>query len=240
VSGVKWAIARGEEKEMTKSSEAGAPTGAESAGAKVEQQGSQVATSTAQAGKHLAHTATEQGGQVAREAGRTARSLVDQAQTELRDQACMQQKRAAEGLRMLGDQLRAMTDKSGQPGMAADLVGDASDRAHRAAEWLEHREPGQVVEEVRNLARRRPGAFLVGAALAGVLAGRLTRNLGQSNGQGGEPGAGPAPSGEPGASPAPAPGGQPQPTPPATAAAPASTGGPAPTPASSVSPEVQP
>jgi hypothetical protein len=224
---------------MTKSSEAGAPTGAESAGAKVEQQGSQVATSTAQAGKHLAQTATQQGGQVAREAGRTARSLVDQAQTELRDQADMQQKRAAEGLRMLGDQLRAMTDKSGQPGMAADLVGDASDKAHRAAEWLEHREPGQVVEEIRNFARRRPGAFLVGAALAGVLAGRLTRNLGQSDGHGGEPGAGsaPAPGGEPGASPAPAPGGQPQPAPPATAAESPAPGGPAP---SSVSPEVQP
>jgi hypothetical protein len=210
---------------MSKSSEAGAPSGAESAGAKVEQQGSQVAKSTAQGGKHVAQTAADQGGQVAREAGRTARGLVGQAQQELRDQAGMQQKRAADGLRMLGDQLRAMTDKSGQPGMAADLVGDASDRAHRAAEWLEHREPGQVVEEVRNFARSHPGAFLVGAAVAGVLAGRLTRNLGQSDGHGGEPAAGPAPalSGQPGASTAPGPGVQPEPT----------SG-------SSVSPEVQP
>ena len=31
--------------------------------------------------------------------------------------------------------------------------------------------------EVRNFARRRPGAFLIGAAVAGLAAGRLTRGL---------------------------------------------------------------
>jgi hypothetical protein len=211
---------------MTMSSGAGAPAG-ESV-AKVKEQGSQAAASAAQSGKHLAQSAAGQGGQVAREAGRTARSLLDQAQTELKDQASMQQKRAAEGLRMLGDQLRAMTEKCGQPGMATDLVGDASGRAHRAAEWLEQREPGRVLDEVRDYARHHPGTFLFGAALAGVLAGRLSRNLGHADGHGGEPGAG-AP---------PPPGGQAQPAPPA-ATAPPPAGGPAPTAASSGSPEVR-
>jgi hypothetical protein len=172
---------------MTKSSEAGP-------GTKVREQGSQVATGTAQAGKHLMQTAAGQGGQVAREAGRSARGLVDQAQTELKDQAGMQQKRVAEGLRMLGDQLRSMAETCGQPGMATDLVGDASGRVQRAADWLEHREPGQVVEEVRGFARHHPAAFLLGTAMAGALVGRLTRNLAQADGHGGEqPAAGPPP-----------------------------------------------
>lgn len=211
---------------MTKSSESAPSTGGESTGTKVKEQGSQVATGAAQAGKHIVQTAVGQGGQVAKEAGRSARSVVDQAQAELRDQAGMQQKRAAEGLRMLGDQLRSMAEKSGQPGMATDLVGDASGRVQRAADWLEHREPGQVVEDVRGFARHHPGAFLFGAAVAGVLVGRLTRNLGQADGHGGERGDGWPP-----------PGGQPQGAPPA---APPPMGGPPPAPASSPSPEVLP
>lgn len=214
---------------MAKSSGAGSPSGGESTGTKVKEQGSQVATSAAQAGKHVMQTAAEQGGQVAKEAGHTAQSLVDQAQTELKDQAGMQQKRAAEGLRMLGDQLHSMAENCGQPGMATDLVHDASGRVHRAADWLEHREPGQVLEEVRDYARHHPGAFLLGTAMAGMLVGRLTRNLGQADGHDGEPG--------PGGRPPPA-GGQPQPAPPATAVAPPPTGGAAPIP--SASPEERP
>jgi hypothetical protein len=42
---------------------------------------------------------------------------------------------------------------------------------------LEQREPGDLVAEVRRFAQRRPGAFLVGALLAGVAAGRLTRGV---------------------------------------------------------------
>jgi hypothetical protein len=213
---------------MAKSSGSGSPSSGGSTGTKAKEQGSQVARGAAQAGKHVAQTAAGQGGQVAGEAGRAARGLVDQAQTELKDQAGMQQKRAAEGLRMLGDQLHTMAEQSGQPGMATDLVGDASGRVHRAADWLEHREPGQVVLEVRDFARQHPGTFLLGAAMAGVLVGRLTRNLGQADGHGGEPGGGPPP----------APGGQTEPAQPATVADAQPTGGPAPAPASSASPEV--
>jgi hypothetical protein len=45
------------------------------------------------------------------------------------------------------------------------------------ADWLEHREPGDLLDEVRRFARRRPGTFLVGAAVAGALVGRLTRGV---------------------------------------------------------------
>jgi hypothetical protein len=121
---------------------------------------------------------------VAQEARRTTRDLFGQAQTELKDQAGAQQKRAADGLRSIGDQLRSMAEKNDRPGMAGDLIGEFSGRVQHAADWLDHREPGQVVAEVRDFARRHPGAFLLGAAVAGVLVGRLTRGVaGDGHGQ---------------------------------------------------------
>jgi len=166
-------------------SNAGMPAGQqEPTKGRMKEQGSQVAHGAAHTGQHLAHTAAEQGRQVAQEAGRKARGLVDQAQAELKGQAADQQKRAATGLRTIGDQLRSMADKSGQQGMATDLVHQTSDRVQHVADWLEHREPGQVVEEVRNFARHHPGSFLTGAAIAGVLAGRLARASGAGQGGG--------------------------------------------------------
>ncbi|HKC26518.1 MAG TPA: hypothetical protein VKB75_00770, partial [Jatrophihabitans sp.] len=37
--------------------------------------------------------------------------------------------------------------------------------------------PGDLVDELRRFARRRPGAFLMGALAAGVVAGRLGRGV---------------------------------------------------------------
>jgi len=54
-------------------------------------------------------------------------------------------------------------------------VQQASSKAGELAEWLEQRDPGTLLDEVRGLARRKPGTFLLGALAAGVVAGRLTR-----------------------------------------------------------------
>jgi hypothetical protein len=59
--------------------------------------------------------------------------------------------------------------------LATELTREASGRIHDWAGWLESREPADLLDEIREFARRRPGVFLLGAALAGVAAGRLTR-----------------------------------------------------------------
>jgi hypothetical protein len=61
--------------------------------------------------------------------------------------------------------------------MATNFAHEAAGRLHGAASWLEHRQPADLLDEVRNFARRRPGTFLLGAAVAGIAAGRLTRGL---------------------------------------------------------------
>ncbi|MFY1691914.1 hypothetical protein [Plantactinospora sp. WMMB782] len=128
-----------------------------------------------QTGGGLAHNAADRGRDVATEAGRQANELMGQASAQLKQQAGAQQERAASGLRALGDELRAMSERSERPGVGTDLVRHAADRIQQAAGWLDQREPGMVLDDVRDYARRNPGLFLAGAAVAGVLAGRLTR-----------------------------------------------------------------
>lgn len=138
---------------------------------------SDVGRSARDAGSQVAQTATDQARQVAAETGRQARDLLGEAQGQARDQASVQQQKAAQQLRTVAGELHEMVAKSGQSGVATDVARQAADRIEGAASWLEQREPGDLLEGVRNFARRRPGAFLVGAAVAGLAAGRLTRGL---------------------------------------------------------------
>jgi hypothetical protein len=80
-------------------------------------------------------------------------------------------------LHALADELGGMADKSDQDGPATDLARQAADRARQAAGWLADRDPGALLDEVRSLARRKPGTYLAVALGAGMLAGRLTRGL---------------------------------------------------------------
>jgi hypothetical protein len=133
-----------------------------------------VGESAAQAGSQVAQAATEQAKEVAAEARQQARDLLSEGRTQVRDQARAGQQRAASGLSMVADELRQMVDKGGQSGVASELARQASDRIQYFANWLEQREPGDLLDEARRWARQHPGAFLLGAALAGVVAGRLT------------------------------------------------------------------
>jgi hypothetical protein len=127
------------------------------------------------AGQRVADTASDQASRVSQEARTQARDLFGQARHQVNEQARGAQQNAAEGLRSLAGELHEMAEGGDQHGPASDLAGAAADRLGELAEWLGRREPGDLIEEVRRLARRRPGAFLFGAAAAGVLAGRLTR-----------------------------------------------------------------
>ena len=140
-------------------------------------QAADVAQHARQAGGQVTQTATDQTRQVAAETGRQVRDLLGEAQGQVRHQASDQQQKAAGQLRSVADELGQMPDKGGQSGTAADLVRQAADRLHGAAAWLEKREPADLLSEVRNFARRRPGTFLIGAAVAGLAAGRITRGL---------------------------------------------------------------
>jgi hypothetical protein len=159
------------------SAAAGAAETAKAAAATAKDQASQVASDAASAGENVLGTAKEQAASVAGEVTTQAKDLFKQTQSELVEQASSQQKRVASGLQSLSEELRSMADKSENGGVATDLVQQAAGRAGSVASWLDARDPGSLLDEVKNFARTRPGTFIGLAAVAGVVAGRLTRSL---------------------------------------------------------------
>src|SRR5918994_4638530 len=135
----------------------------------------EVARTAADAGRQVAGTAAEQAANVAQEVKAQARDLVGEARGQVQQQARNGQQKAADGIRALSAELREMAGTGAQQGTVSEVARQVADRADRLADWVGEREPGDLLEEVRSFARRRPGVFLAGAALAGVVVGRLTR-----------------------------------------------------------------
>lgn len=141
------------------------------------EQAGQLTDSAKASATEVAQSAKSAATDVAGEAKRQAKDLLHESRTELVEQAGVQQQRVAAGLRSLGEELGGMARSSEQPGVAADLVSQAASRADSVASWLDARDPGSLLSEVKDFARRSPGTFIGLAAIAGVVAGRLTKNL---------------------------------------------------------------
>src|SRR6478672_4266047 len=149
-------------------------------------QAANVGRSAGEAGSHVAQTAADEAREVISETARQARDLLGEASGQARDQASVQQQKAARQLRSVADELREMTVKGGQSGVATEVAQQAAERIHGVASWLEQREPADVLQAVRDFARRRPGVFLAGAVAAGLAAGRLTRGMTDAARSGGQ------------------------------------------------------
>lgn len=135
---------------------------------------SEVAGTASDEGRHVASVAQDEARSVASEATAHARGLVDQATAQVEEQSREQARRLAGTVRTFGDDLHSMAEGS-QGGMAADLARQVADRARSLSSQLEDREPRELLGDVKDFARRRPGTFLLGALAAGVVAGRLAR-----------------------------------------------------------------
>jgi hypothetical protein len=140
---------------------------------------SHAASTAADEGARLAGTAGDEVRNVASTAAEQARNLADETRqqitTQLGDQASTQRDRLVGTLRTLCDDLEQMAGQAGGSGLAADLVHEVADRARSLGDHLADREPGDLLEDARRFARRRPGTFLLGALAAGMVAGRVLR-----------------------------------------------------------------
>jgi hypothetical protein len=133
------------------------------------------------AGRGVATTAKDQAVNVATEAKQQAKGLLSSATSEVQNQASTQQSRLASTLRGYADELQGVGQGSTPSGVVGDLIQQAAAKGSEIAQWLEDREPGDVLEEVRRYARRRPVMFLALCGLAGVVAGRITRGAVAAN-----------------------------------------------------------
>ena len=143
----------------------------------VKDEAANVAGQAAGAAQNVAATAKEEVANVAAEVKTSTRDLMNQAKSDLASQAETQQQKAAEGIHAISSQLRTMADAPDEQGVASDLVRQAAERSASIASWLENRDPGSLLEEAKTFARQRPGTFLLLAAVAGLVAGRLGRSL---------------------------------------------------------------
>ena len=130
-----------------------------------------------QAGTRVAGTAKQEAANVAGEARRQAKDVLQQTRSQLTSQASTQQQNLASVIRTLGGDLSTMAGATEKPGVATNLANQASGVVDSIADWIEVREPADILSEVTSFARRRPGAFLGIAAVAGLVAGRLARSL---------------------------------------------------------------
>jgi hypothetical protein len=136
----------------------------------------QLKETSVDAARQVTESVKEKAADVTSDAREQTRQLAGQTRDELVGQASLQKDRAADSLRAVGEELRGMADH-GQAGLGAQLARHGADFTNQAADFLQKHEPGELLDEVRNYARRKPGTFLLVAAAAGVVAGRLTRAL---------------------------------------------------------------
>lgn len=128
--------------------------------------------------RHVGQTAKREAESVLNDAKQQTRNLLDELGSDVKAQSAVAQERVSTNLRQISDELRSMVQSSETSGTASNLVDQAARYSGDAAQWLGNKEPGDILHEVKDFARRRPGAFLGIALGAGLLAGRITRNAG--------------------------------------------------------------
>jgi hypothetical protein len=148
------------------------PAGEQGIAETVEDRASDLSHASVQSGRHGAGVAGEEASRVAAGAGRQGRDLLRQAQDQLGAHADHGQQRLAAGLVSLSDDLHSMAD--GHVGVAASLAHHAASRICAAGQWLNSRKASEVADKVQFPARRKPTVYLVLAAGAGLVTGRLT------------------------------------------------------------------
>jgi hypothetical protein len=136
----------------------------------------------------VAGTAREQAATVVDEGRRQVQDLTGQVRDEVDAQAAAQRDRLVGMLRDIGEELGSMSGGDGGPAHTA--ARQLAQRSRSLADWLDGRTAGDVVGELSGFARRRPGAFLLGAAALGMLAGRATRGATAAASSGGSSGSG--------------------------------------------------
>jgi hypothetical protein len=145
-------------------------------------QGTEVVTEHASS---VAGTAKQQAAGVAGEARSQARDLAGQVSGQLRDQAQSQTHTLAANLQRVSDDLRQMSDHAREGSAAANAVRQVADGGGRVASRLEERGPEGLLSDLEGFARRRPGVFLAGAALAGFAVARAGKGVSAAGSDGG-------------------------------------------------------
>ena len=142
----------------------------------------QTASTAADEGKHVAAVVGEEAQNVAGQAKDQVRELMNETIGQVNDQSRTQLDRLVGTLKSVSTDLESMAT-SADTGLATQLTQQVAERARGLSTHLDGREPSDVLDDVRQFARRRPALFLLGALSAGVVVGRLARGAKQAHSQ---------------------------------------------------------
>ncbi|GEO96618.1 hypothetical protein ACT4S2_05160 [Kocuria turfanensis] len=142
----------------------------------------QLKNEAAGSGQRVKETAKDQAAAVKQEATHQAQDLIGQLRSELKDQVKPQQDRIASTVRSVSNEITALSrGEKPESDYVTGLLGSVSGRVDSFASSLEHKDAKDLLEDVRRFAARRPGTFLAVAAGIGLLAGRTTRGVKDSD-----------------------------------------------------------
>lgn len=140
------------------------------------EQGKQVADQAKEEASSITDKIREEAGSVGHVAEQQARGLFEDARHQLRDQGEQQVGRLSEVLHGFSEKLQALQEgRAEDAGPLADYLERARSQVDDAAQRIEDLGLSGALDETRRFARRRPGAYLGGAAIAGLVVGRLAR-----------------------------------------------------------------
>jgi hypothetical protein len=154
------------------SAEADAGTG----DSKAKQVATQGAQAAGQAASDVKDTAKEQALRVGGEAKTQVRNVASDVRGKVSEQAKTQNDKLVGGIRQVADDLEKMRGER-QDSPAAAVVSRVADGGRQVADYLDRNGPEGVLREVQDFARRRPGAFLATALVAGLVVGRLGKGV---------------------------------------------------------------
>ncbi|RKN10484.1 hypothetical protein [Streptomyces radicis] len=122
-----------------------------------------------------ARSGTERARRTADEARGQARAAATELRGRFAAEADAQARGVAGAVRRWADDIAGLAENAPGDSPARGLAAQAADTGHRAADQLDQRGVDGLMDELRDFARRRPAAFIGGAALAGFAVGRLVR-----------------------------------------------------------------
>ena len=141
------------------------------------QQGQEVVAAASGQAKEVAGVVREQATQLTQELSTQGRELYLETRRQVQDQAQTQTEGLAQALHRWGWETQALVDgRPEEAGAVGECARQAADKLHELASEIEIRGVSGLVEELQDFGRRRPGAFLLGAAMIGFGGARLVRS----------------------------------------------------------------
>jgi len=142
---------------------------------------SSVATATmekvSQEAGDLREQAGSEAGAVVNTAKEQALSVADEAKQRFKGEADKTTQRAASALSQSAQELSSMAASVEDPGPAAQLVQKAGQRVDDVAERIRQGGYEGIARDVTRWARQNPGIFVLAAASAGFVVGRVFRSV---------------------------------------------------------------